>query len=271
MARTIGWPVDAHVHLHCLEDVPATLDAAAGHFSRVGATASDGPLGALLLTQTSREHVFESLSERASVGAWALRRLKGEEVTLAACRGERSLLLVCGRQVRADDGLEVAAFGTLREFQDGRSFAESLDEVVDSGAVAAIPWGFGKWVGKRGKRVNEVLNRRRNVPVLLGDSGSRAGLLGEPRLIRRGRRRGVRVVAGTDPFPFGGDLRRVGSFGVLADRVPDAEAPWGSLRSWLLDPRTSLVPYGRASGPWRFLVNQFVVQWYNRRLGGAPR
>jgi hypothetical protein len=68
--------------------------------------------------------------------------------------------VVCGRQVRADDGLEVAALGTLQDFPDGRPFAESLAAVINSGAITAIPWGFGKWLGARGRKVEAEISGR---------------------------------------------------------------------------------------------------------------
>jgi hypothetical protein len=253
-----------------LQDVPATLDAAAGNFGRFGAgTAS--LMGALLLTQTARERIFEALVAVGRAGDWRLDSVPGEPESLIASRGGRRLAVVCGRQVRADDGLEVAGLGTRREFCDGQPFADSLTAALDSGAVVAIPWGFGKWTGRRGQLVDEVTKRTQGAPVFLSDSGSRSGVFGEPALIRRGRQRGVRVLAGTDPFPFGGDYRRVGGFGFLADVDPDPAAPWGSLRSWLVDPRSTPITFGRASGPMRFLINQVGVQVHNRLSGAHER
>jgi hypothetical protein len=257
--------VDAHVHFHRVEAVAATLDAAATNFKR--AVPSKSALtGYLLLTQGARERVFEELREQRSAGDWQLAPAPGEDETMFARRGELCLAIVCGRQIRANDGLEVAALGTCRSFPDGRPFAESLDEVRAAGVLAAIPWGFGKWAGARGRRVQRVVDgaSRR---AFLGDSGSRTWLLGEPTLIRRGRTAGALVLAGSDPFPFASDHRRVGAFGFLADFEPNLSGPWRSLRTWLAGLRESPLLYGRPSGPVRFLINQLGVRVYNRRVG----
>jgi hypothetical protein len=251
-----------------LQDVAATLDAAVGNFARV----CPEPVtlfGALLVTQTAREQVFEALASAGRAGEWQIAGVPDEPETLLASQGRKAVALIRGRQVRADDGLEVAALGTCREFCDGRPFAETLVEVVESGAVAVIPWGFGKWTGRRGQLVDDVMTRMHRTPVFLGDSGARAGFLGEPALIRRGRLRGMRVIAGTDPFPFAGDFRRVGGFGFLADVDPDPAAPWGSLRAWLMNSQSTPHVYGSPSNPIRFLINQLGVQVYNRLPGGA--
>jgi hypothetical protein len=258
-----GWPVDAHVHLHALPSVPATLDAAAAHFAR----AAGGPrtlLGCLLLTQMAHERVFEALAGRDRIGHWRLRRLAEEPETMIASAEGRAVAVVCGRQVRAADGLEIAALGTLANFRDGRPFADSLAEVLEAGAIAAIPWGFGKWLGARGRRVEAALAERDAAEVFLADSGARSWATREPSLIRRARGRGARVLAGSDPFPFAADCRRAGSFGFLAGLEPDPERPLDSLRSWLHSPQSVPRLYGRPSGPFRFLVNQFGVQVHNR-------
>ena len=262
-SRVTGWPVDAHVHLHRLANVAPTLDAAALNFSRLGPT-SYSPSGGLLLTQMGRERVFEALVQLDHVGDWRLRPVPGEPETLIASKNGHSLAVICGRQVRAEDGLEVAALGTLQTFADRRPFTESLAEVMASGAIAAIPWGFGKWLGARGRSVEAELARHGGERVFLGDSGSRAWPFAEPSLIRRARAHGVPVIAGTDPFPFAGDRRRVGSFGFLAEVEPDPGGPLRSLRAWLASLQSSPELFGRPSGPFRFLLNQVGVQVHNR-------
>lgn len=264
-----GWPVDAHVHLHRLSDVAPTLDAAAGNFARL-APARRGLVGCLMLTQMARERVFEALVGRGETGGWRLQAVPAEPETLIASRDERSLAIVCGRQVRADDGLEVAALGTRQDFPDGRPFAESLQAVISSGAITAVPWGFGKWLGARGRKVEAEMTRQSGKRVFLGDNGSRAGLFGEPPLIRRARARGLPVLAGSDPFPFGGDCHRVGRFGFFAEIEPDPGAPLQSLRAWLLGANGSPVVYGRPAGPWRFLLNQVGIQVHNRLQKRVP-
>lgn len=257
------WPVDAHVHLHRLSDVVPTLDAAVCNFSRLAPT-GHRLAGCLLLTQMCRERVFEALEKLDRVGGWRIEPAAAEPETLIASQDRHAVAIVCGRQVRADDGLEVAALGTRETFPDGRPFPETLARVLESGAITAIPWGFGKWLGARGRLVTGEIARQADTRIFLGDSGSRAWPLAEPALIRRGRARGLPVIAGTDPFPFAGDYRRVGSFGFLAEIEPDPDQPLGSLRSWLAGLRSSPALYGRPSGPFRFLLNQVGVQVHNR-------
>jgi hypothetical protein len=227
-----------------------------------------GRVGALLLAQSARERVFEALRESPSIGGWDIAEVAGEPETLVGRRDGVSVAIVCGRQVRAADGLEVLALGTCSSFQDGRAFRATLDDVVSSGAVAVVPWGLGTWVGQRGVQVTEGLRDSKPGVVFVGDNGSRLDLLGMPALVRRLEQDGLRVLPGTDPFPIAADHCRVGRFGFLADIAPDEAAPWRSLRAWLRALTASPRGYGAACDPVRFLRIQGGIQVHNRLLRG---
>jgi len=142
--------------------------------------------------------------------------------------------------------------------------------VQHSGALTVVPWGFGKWLGGRGRRMEAVLDSIGSKALFVGDNGSRLEWQGVPARVRACEQRGFRVLPGTDPFPFAGDYRRVGRFGFLAQAQFDEAAPWRALRAWLVEQPVSPQPYGRACGPVRFAVNQAGIQIYNRFLRGRP-
>jgi len=263
------WPVDGHVHFHTQACVGPTLDAAAANFRAAGGR-SEGWLGGILLAQTSGERVFEVLRTSAAVKGWALTPAQDEPQTLIARRGASSLAVICGRQVEAADGLEVLALGTLEDFPDGLPFGEAVEAVHRSGALTVIPWGFGKWLGERGRRVAKTLESLGTQVLFVGDNGSRLGLLGQPALVRASGQRGFRVLPGTDPFPIAHGYRRVGGFGFLAELNPAESAPWRELRAWLTERTVSPRPYGRASGPIEFVFNQVGIQVYNTFFKSRP-
>jgi hypothetical protein len=268
-----GWtasPVDGHVHLHHLSFVARTLDAARGNFERISGR-HEGIQGVLLLTQAASEHVFEEMENARSVEGWRFETAALEPQTLIARQNGSALAVVCGRQVRARGGLEVLALGTKQEFADNQSFGETLKAVRSSDALAAIPWGFGKWLGKRGVEVQQSLQAAGKRALYVGDNASRLALWGSPALIRASEQQGFRVLPGTDPFPFGGDYRRVGGFGFFAETSIDEKAPWASLRSWLNELEQSPASFGRALGPVKFVVNQLGIQIYNRFFRSTAR
>lgn len=262
------WPVDAHVHFHNAMRVEPTLNAAALNF-KAASRRLDGLLGVLLLTQARAERVFESLQDTSRAGDWNVGRASAEAETLIAERGPESIAVVCGRQLRTEEGLEVLALGTLERFPDGLPLANAIASVGDSGAIAVLPWGFGKWLGARGRKVENVFSGGAPDRLFAGDNGGRVGSLPMPRLIRMAAARGFRVLPGSDPFPFAADHRRVGAFGFMAMTELPLSAPWRALRSWLLGHAGSPLPYGRGCSPLRFAVNQIGIQWYRRFQRGA--
>ena len=174
------------------------------------------------------------------------------------------IAIVCGRQVRADDGLEVLALGTRATFPDGLPLMQSIEAVRKSGALIVVPWGVGKWLGTRGSRVEAAVQTLGVNQLFVGDNGGRVEVLGVPPSVSRFERLGFRVLPGTDPFPFRRDVRRVGAFGFLTDLHPSQTAPWRQLRDWLASRNKSPQAYGRALGPVQFLANQIGLRLRNR-------
>ena len=256
-------PVDGHVHFHAVARAAPTLDAAAANFRAQG-HASRGLLGAVLLSQTAAERVFEELATSGRAHDWTLTPAGNETESLLARKGAATIAVVCGRQVRAACGLEVLALGTLQTFVDGLPFEQAVEAVQRSGALTVLPWGFGKWLGERGRRVQALLERLGPQALFLGDNGGRATLAGVPSLIRRSESRGFRVLPGSDPLPIVSDHERVGAFGFLAEAGLTEHAPWRTLREWLMQRDTSPMRYGRACSSLSFAGNQVRLQLSQR-------
>lgn len=263
-------PVDSHVHFHRLALVDPTLEAAAGNFLAAGARNAQ-LTGMLLLAEAARERIFEQLAAARDSGGWQISAVAEEPQTLIAASRGRRIALVCGRQVRCSLGLEVLALGTTAAFPEGRPVDETIERVRADGALAVLPWGFGKWWGQAGRVIREGLDRWAAGEVFAGDNGGRLQLQGMPGLLREAERRGFRILPGTDPFPFAGDYRRVGAFGFLAGIEPELSRPWTTLRRWLDSGAVKPEPYGLALDPLRFMFNQCWIQVHNRMGPGLAR
>ena len=259
LAAQVRVPVDAHVHLHDVSMAPQALQSALANFSALGRQ-GQGVHGAVLLAQMSHEHVFEQVLDARHLGDWSFEPVASEPTSLIARRDTAAIAIVCGRQIRAADGLEVLALGTMRAFADGKSFAGSVDEALQSGAVTVLPWGFGKWTGERGERVRSVARAHGPRALYLGDSGGRLDRLGVPQLIRDLQPEGFRVLPGTDPLVVRRDYRRIGRFGFLAGMELRPEAPWRSLTDWISRQGSSPTPYGTACSMSEFVQNQFALR-----------
>lgn len=272
--------VDAHVHVHPCFASGDFLDAALRNFRQAAAALGrTEPFSAcLLLTETREAGWFRRAREgRIEGGRWTFAATE-EESSLRALspaldpdlepHPER-LILVAGRQIAAREGLEVLALGRDLDVPDGLPLDEVLDRVRASGALPVLPWGFGKWWGRRGERVGATLRETRDRELFLGDNAGRLGSGGLPRLFREARQRGIAVLPGSDPLPFPRHAGRAGSYGFVLEGALDERRPAASLlaRIRALDgpPRV----FGRCAGPLEFLRDQVAMQW--RRRSAAPK
>lgn len=265
--------VDGHVHYHDAFDAERFLDAAAENFD-AGARElrlPDGTPGCLLFTESAWDHAFRRFRDDPAalgVGGWKLEA--SAEPAAVRARGSRGhvLWLVAGRQVVTSEGLEVLALVTDAEFADGRPIGEALARVRDAGAVAGIPWGFGKWWFGRGALVEEVVRDASPDSLFLGDNGGRPQGAREHRLFRLARERGLKILPGSDPLPFAHQASAAGSYGFRLAATPDPEAPATSIARAI---RAAACPdtFGRREGPVGFVRDQVAMQLRNRTRSAA--
>jgi hypothetical protein len=137
-----------------------------------------------MLTETARADCFKRLSARADVeesglGEWRLRHTE-ETGSVTAERHGQCLYIIAGRQIVTAERLEVLALGFEGLVPDGEPIRQVIDRVRSAAAVAVIPWGFGKWWGRRGKVVSGLLKDHERLGFFLGDNGGRTAFLGRP-------------------------------------------------------------------------------------------
>jgi hypothetical protein len=263
------FPIDGHVHFHRRDRACSVLDAAAGSFLGLPRGEHRGLLGALLLTQTPREDVFEWLRDQHRVCHWSIQSVPSEPESLLAVSKDHTLLLVCGRQIRVAHGVEWLALGTTSRFIEDKSLEDTLDDIVTAGALPVLPWGFGKWWGKRGQQVRALLARHESHDFFLGDNGGRLKYGPDPELFVTGHAAGYRLLPGSDPFPFGGGYRHAGTYGFYLESAPGLDTPWRDISARLRSMSSSPPPFGVRTGLARFMFNQVWMQVRGRLLKPA--
>jgi len=262
--------VDAHVHYHDGFDAARFFDGALRNF-RVAATRlgrpADSP-GCLAFTESAWDHYFRAFHDHASRLAppgWHFDHT-AEDYSLIARRDDgASVVMLAGRQLVTAQGLEILAIGTATEFADGLDTREAIRAVQACGALAVLPWGFGKWWFKRGKIAREIIDSTGVDAFFLGDNGGRPGLLPQPGLFRRGRRRGIRILPGSDPLPFTDQSATVGSCGFVLAGSIDPEYPGDSIKSAILEHTGEFESFGRGESIVRFCRHQVAMQVVKRR------
>lgn len=272
--------MDGHAHIHPWMDRDRALDFAFANFLQCCRTAGLDPASPKVLAladpvdgkglEVSEAGAANSSSARSG---WTLQGCEDGTGVRARRRGDgATLFLVRGRQVRATGGLEVLALATREEFRTGGPLAETVAEIQQVVGFAVIPWGFGKWLGRRGRLVREILGVRAGEGVLVGDNAGRLARTPSPGIFRLARKLGIPILPGSDPLPLPGQERKLGSYGFTLSGGFDPLAPGTSLREALTHLGRQPGTVGERDGLVPFLLSQGRMQGrkLTRRLGGSP-
>lgn len=276
MANVIAC-VDAHVHLHPCYDPDELLQNAYDNLAAAGTHADPkAPIACfLLLAECAPDDCFGALRALAEGGSpspgasglrlrrWVVTRA-AEDIAVAARDGERRLFIVAGRQVACREGLEVLVLGTTHRFADGRPIREVLREADALGVPRVIPWGPGKWLFRRGRLLEALVEEFHKPTLFLGDEGGRPVFWGYPQHFAHAARLGVRDLPGTDPLPFPHDVRKVGRMGFRIPIDLDPARPGECLLRALSQAGAPLERFATLEPPLRFVRNQIGMQLRKR-------
>jgi hypothetical protein len=229
-------------------------------------------IGCLLLTENSWNHYFRAFSEgllERDTQEWRVHETTESCSLVATSDAQGGLLIIAGRQVVAADRLEVLALATTQEFPDGLPFQQALETVIESGAIPVLPWGFGKWTGRRGRIVRDVLSSPDAGAVYLGDNGGRPRHTPSPSLFRLALQNRVPILPGSDPLPLPAEERKPGRYGFILRGPVDAQAPAASIRS-LLSTRAQPRRFGHLESLGTFILRQTQLRLDRPASPSAP-
>ncbi len=265
--------VDAHVHVYDCFDIDLLLDSALSNFQEAAQQnrTAQKPLSyVLLLTEGKTESWFQTLSTTLD----ANRQCKITERWSAVDRGdvesltvfrndvpEKEIHIVAGRQVVTMENIEVLALFVKQGLTNGLPLHETVDRVKELGGIPVLPWGVGKWFGKRGEIIKDFLVNYGNSNLFLGDNGGRPRFWPTPNLFNLAKKTGAVVLPGSDPLPLPSEAQRVGSFGFYLDEnSPQVDSPTKCLKNALLSPKVTISPFGCLQDNRLFFLNQFRLR-----------
>lgn len=266
--RDVLIPVDGHVHLRSCFNTTSLLESAYTNFRRIAekTSADKAFVGVLFLADAPGDRGFDWLEgtfnqkdiPNAKRG-WRVLDTR-EDCSLYLRSGkEKELIAIAGRQVISREHLEVLAIGTRQGF-DKKPIATLIREIAQTGALAVVPWGAGKWVGARGRRMKKLIQDRTLPQYFLGDSANRWSLWPQPVHFRLAKERGIRNIPGSDPLPFPDEVQRLGRFGFMLKGSLDVERPFEDLRAKLFDDAAMIHRFGTGETLFRFIRNQLKMQ-----------
>jgi hypothetical protein len=270
--------IDGHVHIHDCFNIPRFFGSAFSNCLQIARNAGyeSSHIPVLLLTEGRRQRVFRRIQKETKKGNDRL----GDEQTgsyrvfateeAESLRIQRMdgtcLFLVSGRQIVTAERLEVLALSTVSEIPDGLPLEETVAAVEKEGALPVIPWGFGKWYGRKRHVLTEFLASRREGGVFLGDNGGRPSFLQFPDFQREVPGLSLKVLPGSDPLPLPSEVQKVGSFGFTLQEELDLRRPGEALKRILMKHGVVPTPFGSHESTYRFAWNQMSLRIWKRRI-----
>ena len=194
---------DTHVHLY-----PALYDSGrqlAAALANLCAAAPSAGVRILCLTERAGQRVFADWRAGAqSPDGWTCAPCDDPDaLPLSSKTGE--LCLIAGRQIVSAERIELLALGRALIIPDGLPLRDTIDRVRGGDAIAALPWGFGKWWGRRGTFVQNCIDSETPESLVFADTCLRPAGFPTPALLRTARLRGFSILYGTDPLPRPGE------------------------------------------------------------------
>jgi SAM-dependent methyltransferase len=191
-------------------------------------------------------------------------------VAVVAIRpGTLPVLVIAGRQIVSAERIEVLALGTRTQIPDGQPLAATIDAVRADGALAVLPWGFGKWWGARGRMFDAYLETAPAGEIFLGDNGGRPIGAPAPRQFALAAARSMLILPGSDPLPLAGEIERIGRYGLALRLKLDLDRPARALKAHLEGLERQPASFGRLQSPGRFLAAQLALRLRHRPAGQA--
>ncbi len=241
---------DPHAHLYDCYSLKRWVDAAITNLSRD----LKDILPVVFVVDREGQDSFERLRREVPMfGDWE-ESPDGRSGLVTVFSGK--LLVIRGVQYVAKEKIEVLGLGVSRRMADGAPAVDLLELIRDESGVPCLPWSPGKWLGRRGRLVRQLLESNTPNTLTVGDISMRT-FFGPPSpLLRFARGQGYSMLYGTDPLPRKGDEQLVGSFGRAIKKLPEGELVPAILES-LFKGAEALKTCGRRNSPLRAAVRYF--------------
>jgi hypothetical protein len=185
-------------------------------------------------------------------------------------KGKRRALIIAGKQIITSERIEVLTAGAGRNIPDGQPLADVVSRLSDAAELVILPWGAGKWLGRRGRLIEKLVKTRKEPFLFLADNPARPKWWPAPRSFGIFSARGGTILRGSDPLPLPGEEKRAGGFATLITGEFDPALPLSSLKA-ILAGSTATKDIGQRDGFFTFFQRQLRLRLQKNSLAGAKR
>lgn len=253
--------LDPHAHLYECYDVRTWVEAAIENLC----PKEDVYIGVVIVDRQGQDSFARLRQSVPDFAQWTESVVTSDNSTdssvVGHIRHENYLLSVIrGVQYVTSERLEVLSLGAPRVLDDGLPICDVIDYLQQHHGITCIPWSPGKWMGKRGGIIRDLLKHYQPGKLVFGDISMRSTVGPPSMFLCSAKQRGFSVLAGTDPLPRPGDVMLVGSYGIeiTVDVKPQGD-PCLSALFQIASARSSQPQiWGRANGALR-AVQRFLT------------
>jgi len=259
---------DAHVHIYDCFDINLFFDSAWRNFYQQAQLlkTQTNNCAVILLSEAKQDHWFSKLKEnKLPTRNWSFHQTDEPTSLLAQHTNGHEILVINGRQIITSENLEVLGLATNEVLADGVPISDVVNWAIKNDAIPVIPWGFGKWWGRRGDILCDTLNHFPADKLFLGDNSGRPWFFGKPKHFGIAECEQRRILPGSDPLPLASEATRPGSVGFYFTEIFDKDKPAKCIRDHLNNPASTINNYMHCERLLPFIRNQLTIRIKKRK------
>jgi hypothetical protein len=257
---------DTHIHLYPCYDIGASFAFLQSSLNAIDSKA----IHLAFLTERHDCNFFSRLTshqfEKELSGAGFSLEKHDNVLHLNSSAG--NMFVFAGRQIVTRERIEILSLTAETVIPDGLAAQVVIEKILEAGALPVVPWAPGKWFFSRRSVVENLLQRYRPGELFLGDTTLRPNLYQTPLLMRKARRKGISVLAGSDPLPFAGEERLLGRYLTLFSGEFNHQQPLESIRVLLKTPDIKFQCRGKRCSIFEVLIRLFKNSRSRMNNGG---
>ncbi len=264
--------VDGHVHLYANFDLTEAVTSGRENLLTAAAKKIDNRekiITVWLMVERSDTSFFDKIkSSPEKYNQDDIRFVKGaDDLTIQVEKdGQPILYIFAGRQLVTKENLEVLSLiSDLNVADKTEPIGEVIKMIQQDGGIPTLNWAPGKWFFQRGEVIKTQIERNLPDAFFIGETTLRHTLWRKPVLIKKAEQKGFRVIAGSDPLPFKGEEKAIGSFGFVIEGNFDEKKPAESIRKILKENPDSIQLIGKRNNIFNFTRRQMKIMIEKRQ------
>lgn len=261
--------IDFHVHLYPQFGIESYFHACCKRTQPLIDADEQQCLAVLCLVERQGQFVFNQLESRRITldSPWQVTPLEPGRSLRISCK-DHSMILIAGRQFVTAERIEMLCLGVDLDQPDGLDSQQLFASIQSAKGLPVLAWAPGKWMFKRSKVVQSLLDHALPQQIALGDTSLRPKFFSGGAVFSQAKRRGYTILPGSDPLPVRREFTRIASYFGIADLNPDTPAAslWEQFTAGTLKVQPSRRPHSILGVMSRMIAHSLAKRSRNATL-----